>query len=290
MPPHPDPSAENFTSTVYTDTYPAIAQANHHGRTVFITGASKGIGRATAISFAKAGAANIIIAARSGLDQTEQDILAAAQSSSSTPQIIKLQLDVVSESSVAHAADQVAQSVGHVDILVNNAGYLEEWKPIAESDPTDWWKSWEVNIKGVYLMTRAFLPLLLQGSQKTIINVSSTGAHRVAYGASAYQNAKFALLRFTEFVAVEYAEQGVIAIAIHPGGVMTELASNMPKSLHGLLQDTPELCADSVAWLTQYRPLWLSGRFIRVNWDLPELMAKEEEVVEGDKLKMRIVI
>jgi len=290
MPPHPDPAANNFTSTLHRDTYPAIAHANHQGRTVLITGASKGIGRATAISFARAGATNIFLAARSGLDEVEKELLAAAPSSSSPPHITKLQLDVVSEASIAQAVERVEQACGHLDILVNNAGYLENWTPIAESDPADWWRAWEVNIKGVYLVTRAFLPLLLQGSHKTIINVSSAGAHMTTRGASAYQTSKFALLRFTEFLAVEYGGQGIVAIAVHPGGVLTELARNLPKDYHGLLVDTPELGADSIVWLTQHRSLWLSGRYVNVNWDLPELMAKEAEVVEGDKLKMRIVI
>ncbi|KAG0306749.1 hypothetical protein BGZ99_001674, partial [Dissophora globulifera] len=271
-------------------TYPAIAHANHQGRTVLITGASRGIGRATAVSFAKAGAANIVIAARSGLDEVEQELLAAAPSSSSPPQIIKLQLDVTSEASVAQAVERVEQACGHLDILVNNAGYSEKWIPIAESDPADWWRSWEINLKGVYLVTRAFLPLLLRGSQKTIINVSSAGAHMTWPGASAYQTNKFAVLRFTEFVAVEYADQEIVAIAIHPGSVDTDMARILPTELHAYLVDTPELAADSVAWLTQHRHLWLSGRYVSVNWDLPELMAKKDEIVEGDKLKMRIVI
>ncbi|KAK9241508.1 oxidoreductase [Lipomyces tetrasporus] len=289
MPPHPDPRAFSFISTTHHDSYPAIAQSDQRGRTILITGASKGIGRATALSFAKAGAANIIIAARSSLDEVEQEILSVAPTSSvPPPQVLKLQLDVTSESSVGNAVALVKQKFDRLDILVNNAGYLEAWKPLAETDPTEWWKSWEVNIKGVYLVTRAFLPLLLQGGEKTIVNVSSIGAHYVLPGASAYQTGKFALLRFTEFIAVDYADQGILAFAVHPGGVPTDLALNMPEVMHSLLVDTPELAGDTVAWLTQDRKEWLSGRYVSVNWDLPELVSKRDEIVEGDKLKMMI--
>jgi NAD(P)-dependent dehydrogenase (short-subunit alcohol dehydrogenase family) len=290
MPPHPDPMGRNFISIEHHDTYPAIAQSNHQGRTVLITGASKGIGRATAISFAKSGVANIIIAARSSLEEVEKSILSAVPSSSSPPQILKLQLDITSESSVSSAATTVKDKFGHLDVLVNNAGYLEEWNRIAESDPIEWWKSWDVNIKGVYLMTRAFLPLLLLGNSKTIVNVSSIGGHNIRHGASAYQGTKFALFRFTEFTSVEYSDQGIIAFAIHPGAVPTELAMNMPDHLHSLLIDKPELAADTIAWLTQDRKEWLSGRYVSVCWDMPEFISKQEEILEGDKLKMRIVV
>ncbi|KAK9428078.1 hypothetical protein V1505DRAFT_410867 [Lipomyces doorenjongii] len=290
----PDYSGSQFTSTTHHDTYPAIdpkTKSDQHGRVVLITGASKGIGRATAVSFAKAGAATIVIAARSNLDDVEKDVLAAAKEAGhSAPQVVRLQLDVADEASIGSAVSQMEKQVGRLDVLINNAGYLESWKPVADSDPSEWWLSWEINLRGVYLMTRAFLPLMLKGGQKIIVNVSSIGAHYSRPGASAYQTAKFALLRFTEFVASEYGSQGIVTYALHPGGVPTELALGMPEPMHSLLVDSAQLAADTMTWLTQERREWLMGRYISSNWDLPELMSKQEEIVNGDKLKMRMVV
>ncbi|RAO67739.1 uncharacterized protein BHQ10_003751 [Talaromyces amestolkiae] len=284
------PEVFSFTSTLHHDTYPAVAKASHKGRTVFITGASKGIGRATAISFAKAGAETIIIAARSSLTEVETEIIAAAKEVGASPRVIKLVLEVTDEKSVANAAAEIQRTVGKVDILINNAGYLEKWLPIAESDPIEWWKTWEINLKGLYLVTRAILPLVLQSETKTIINLSSIGAHLVSRGASGYQISKLAVIRFTEFIVEEYGEQGVVAISVHPGGVLTDLAANMPEYMQQVLVDTPELAGDSLAWLTQEKQQWLNGRYLSVTWDMPELLARKDEIVNGDKLKVRLAI
>ena len=123
-----------------------------------------------------------------------------------------------------------------------------------------------------------------------IVNVSSLGALRVRPGASAYQPSKFALLRFNEFLDAEYVARGLTAIAIHPGGVATELALNMPASMRAVLVDTPALGADTIVWVTADNRVWLSGRFVSVNWDMPELEARKDDIVAGDKLKMKLAV
>lgn len=258
---------------------------------MFISGASKGIGRATAIAFAQAGASAIAIAARSALDAIEVAILDAARTAGHpAPKVLKLTLDVSDEKSVASAASQTGAIFGHLDILVNNAGRLETWLPLADSDPTSWWNTWEVNLKGTYLLTRAFLPLLLKDGEKTIVNMNSIGAHLTRPGASAYQTGKLAILRLTEFTCVEYAAQGVLAFAINPGAVPTELAFNLPADSHSKLVDTPELAADTIVWLTQERRMWLAGRYVSANWDMPEIMSRKDEIVKDNKLKVRLAV
>jgi NAD(P)-dependent dehydrogenase (short-subunit alcohol dehydrogenase family) len=179
---------------------------------------------------------------------------------------------------------------GSLDVLVNNAGYLEEWKPITESEPSEWWRTWEVNIKGTYLAAHFFVPLLLKSQTKTVINISSGGAHVMFPGASAYQTTKFALCRLTEFMDNEYYQQGLIAISLHPGAVKTELAMNMPLERQVVLTDTPELAADTLVWLARERRDWLAGRFASVSWDMEELEQKKQDVLQRNLFKFRVVI
>jgi NAD(P)-dependent dehydrogenase (short-subunit alcohol dehydrogenase family) len=276
------------------DTYAFInpAKADLAGQSVLITGASKGIGKATAISFAIAGCSKILLAARSNLTDVETTVKDAAKKAGRPePLVHSLKLDVTSEDSIRMAAESAANILGgSLDVLINNAGYLEQWKPIAESKPSEWWWTWEVNIKGTYLAAHYFIPLLLKSHTKTIINISSGGAHVMFPGASGYQTTKFALCRFTEFIDKEYRHQGLIAIALHPGGVKTELAMNMPADRLNVLTDTPELAADTLVWLCCERRGWLSGRFASVSWDMEELEQKRQDIIRRDLLKFRMVI
>ncbi|KAI0889384.1 NAD(P)-binding protein [Annulohypoxylon maeteangense] len=285
----------DVTSVVHSDTYPAIdsAKANFNGKAVFISGASRGLGRAMAISFAKAGASMIAIGARSDLSTTAKEMKAAVASvGKPEPRILLVKFDVSDRKSVDEAADQVKKSFGHIDIVINNAGVLYI-SPIVDSDPDEWSKVFQINLVGPYLVARAFIPLLLEGSDKTIITVSSVGAHLKSPGLSAYQTSKLAVIRLTEFIATEYGNKGVLAYSIHPGNIPTNMLGDLesaPAVLKPVFVDTAELSADSLVYLTSQKRDWLAGRYINVTWDLPELMEKEDEIVKGDKLKVRLVI
>lgn len=286
-------SGVDFTSTIHNDTYDFIKpeQWDLSSRSVLVTGASKGLGKDNAISFARAGASQIAIAARSGMEQVEKEMKQAAQKAGrKEPTILSLKLDVTDKKSVSDAAAEIDQKFGGLDIVINNAGYLETFKKIAESDPDEWWKTWQVNTFGAYLVVRSAIPLLLKKKDglKTILNVSSIGAHVIMPGASAYQPTKLALTRFTEFINEEYADEGLVSYAVHPGGVMTELASGMPKEAHGLLIDQPALAADTFVWLTAQRRDWLAGRYISSTWDMKELEGMKQDIIKGDLLKVRL--
>lgn len=99
------------------------------------------------------------------------------------------------------------------------------------------------------------------------------------------------MLRFNEAIEVEYGKQGIIPIAIHPGGVLTDMPKRaVAKENHGIFVDSPELPADFIVWLSKERKEWLSGRYVSCNWDVTELEAEKEDIVQGDKLKVRMVI
>ncbi|CAD0112201.1 unnamed protein product [Aureobasidium uvarum] len=284
-----------FTPTTHNDTYDFIStkSQNLKGKRVFLTGASKGIGRETALSMARAGASSIALGARSSLSELATEVeKAAKEAGHPSPQVISIKLDVTDVSSTEQAAKTVKDEFGGLDFLFNNAGYLEDFKKIGESDPDEWWKTQEVNIKGPYLVARAFIPLLLdtKDGDKTIINTSSIGAHVIMPGASSYQSSKLALLRLGEFIQSEYSDKGILCFGIHPGGVMTELASKMPQTSHHLLQDTPALAGDTVAWLINEKREWLAGRYVSVTWDMKEFLDKKDEIVKKDLLKVRMVV
>ncbi|KAF7194272.1 Short chain dehydrogenase citE [Pseudocercospora fuligena] len=254
-----NPFGMRLVPTKHQVTYPYIdpEKAQASDAKVLVTGASKGIGLAIVKSYARAGTSAIALFARSNLDAAAKEVLDAARKAGrKEPRILKLQADIGDSSAVERAMKTVSEEFGYLDVLVNNASRLETWHPMAQTDVEDWWKTWEVNVKGTYLVTRSALPLLLKGKLKTIVTVSSAGALATIPGGSAYQSTKFAQLRFHDFLMAEYGQQGLIAFAVHPCSAPTETALNMPESMHFILTETPELAADTITWMTRTRREW----------------------------------
>ncbi|KAI0543974.1 NAD(P)-binding protein [Xylaria curta] len=287
------PGDYDTTSVIHNDTYPAIdsAKADLAGKAVFISGATRGIGKGISVAFAKAGASMIAIGGRSALGETAQAMrVAAASVGKPEPKILELKLEVTNQESVDKAAAEIKKIFGRIDVVVNNAGVLSS-SPIAESDPETWWNTMAVNVKGPYLVMRALVPLMLEtDGLKTFVTVSSVGAHCRSPGLSAYQTSKLAVLRLTEFLDADYSDKGIIAFSIHPGNVMTDMADGISEDLAHIFVETPELAADSIVYLTKERREWLGGRYVNVTWDLPELVGMKDEIVKGGKLKVQLVL
>lgn len=283
-----------FSKTSHHDTYPAISpsQFDLKGRTVIITGASRGIGRAMARSFTEAGVTGLCIIARSDLSDTVSEIQHAAKKAGVTePKVLPMNVDITSQTCVEKAAADFQKTFPDgLDILVNNAGVLEPELVIHESDPSTYWNSFEVNLKGPYLTCRSFLPLLMSKKEGLgiIANITSIGAHMVFPGMSAYNTSKLALCRFTEHLDAEYRDKGITAFAVHPGGVPTSMGLQLPLDKQGMLTDTAELCADSVVWMTARTRSYLSGTYISVQWDMPQLDARADEIEKKQLLRVKL--
>ncbi|KAI1370185.1 oxidoreductase-like protein [Hypoxylon crocopeplum] len=295
-PPVPPENGATFTSTIHKSSYPFIRTARHRGHHVLITGGARGIGRSIALSFAGAGAKAIAVADISkSFGQLASDVYVAAQEKGyDAPQVILTKLDVTSEESVRKCAETIeGEFKSRLDVLVNNAGYMTPASPVPESDTSSWWRTMEVNLKGVYLMSKYFIPLLLSTSDgmKTMININSVAAHNLRPMASAYGTSKLAVLKLTEFLMVEAGSKGLVAYSVHPGAVLTELAEKgMPPETLPSLSDSIDLAGDTVAWLSSERREWLAGRYISSTFDMKELIERRSEIVEGDKLKIRLVV
>lgn len=219
-----------MTKTVHSDTYPAIDPTAHPkeklaGRAVFVSGASRGIGKAIAVSFARAGASKIAITGRGDLSAVADEVKAAARAAGrGEPAVLCVELEVSSQASVEAAAALVGREFGRCDVVVSNAGVFGTPSRIGEvADADAWWRVYEVNVRGQFLTARSFVPLLAgtPGGLGTFITVASVGAHLVSPGSSQYHPGKTMNLRFAEHIDAEYAAEGVSAWCVHPGNVLT---------------------------------------------------------------------
>ncbi len=137
--------------------------------------------------------------------------------------------------------------------------------------------SQEVNVKGTFLVTKAFLALVGRDKPAAVINITSSGAVNVFPGMSGYGISKLALVQLQQYVAAEYPN--VTAIAASPGTVATD---QIVEALARFAKDTPELVGGATVWLATDKAKFLNGRYVSVNWSFDELLQRKDEIV-GDK-------
>jgi len=219
---------------------------------VAITGASKGIGRETALAFARAGA-HIVCGAR---DQAALAEVQATARAAGAPGALMLPLDVRQAAACQHFIDQAVKTFGQIDILVNNAG-LGYYGPVAETTDEQWEATMRTNVDGVFYCTRAALhPMLARGSGHIIMLSSGLGKQARA-NQSAYCAAKFAIQGFAEALRQEVQPRGVGVTIIAPGFVDTDFRAthlnrpNVPPKERML---TTRDVADAIVWAAQAAP------------------------------------
>lgn len=220
-------------------------------QTAFITGASRGIGAATAYELAERGA-NVVLAARSLREiETHAEAIRAKGSKA-----LAVACDVANYAQVDAAVKQAEGAFGPVTVLVNNAGIIEPIARIDESEPDAWGKVIDVNVKGVYHCARAILPGMQKAGGGTIINISSGAATGALEGWSQYCSSKAAVLSLTKCLHKEFADKGVRTIGLSPGTVATDMQVQIKASgINPVSQLDPSVhipaqwVAKTIAWL-----------------------------------------
>ncbi|KZV96868.1 NAD(P)-binding protein [Exidia glandulosa HHB12029] len=233
---------EDLAVGLHHDVYPTIDPTQAYvaqsfkDKAVFITGASRGIGRTTAIFFSKAGAA-VAIAARSEdqLDETKAAILKATPNA----KVEKYIVDVKDSAQVQAAIDGAATMFGRLDVVIANAGTVRRFEgTMDEVDAAAWWNTLEVNLFGVYNTIRASAKYLRK-TEGYFFAVSSVAAQIRTPGGSDYSTSKHAVNRLIEFVTQE--NPGVKAFSLNPGTIPTDLYDESGLREIGIPPpDTPE--------------------------------------------------
>ncbi|MFI1864736.1 SDR family oxidoreductase [Streptomyces jumonjinensis] len=190
------------------------------GKVALITGASSGIGEATARALAAEGAAVAIAARRVDRLRALGEELTAAGA-----KVHVLELDVADQQAVDEAVRSTVEALGGLDILVNNAGVML-LGPVEDADTSDWHRMIETNLLGLMYMTRAALPHLLR-SRGTVVQMSSIAGRVVVRNAAVYQATKFGVNAFSETLRQEVTERGVRVVVIEPGTTDTELRGHI---------------------------------------------------------------
>lgn len=203
------------------------------GKTAVVTGGANGIGRATALLFARQGA-DVVVADRD-VDAGRSCALTIEQGGG---RALFVETDVSSGDDVTRLIDAAARRSGGVDILVNNAGVAISGS-VVDTSPDRWQRLLDVNLSSVYRTCRATIPLMIERGGGAIVNVASLQGMYGWAGWAAYAAAKAGIIGLTRQIAVEYADLGIRVNAVSPGGIVTDLGGNTAR-LEPLFSDPRE--------------------------------------------------
>ena len=193
-----------------------------NGKTVVITGASRGIGASAARHFADAGA-RVALVARSA------DAIAELAGEIG-PNAVAIPCDISRYWEVEQAVENCLTAFGSLDVLVNNAGVIEPISHMATADPDDWGTVIDINLKGVFHGMRAALPVMIEAGGGTILTIGSGAAHGPVEAWSHYCASKAAALMLTRMADKENRDKGIRALSLSPGTVATQMQREIKAS------------------------------------------------------------
>ena len=266
------------------------------GQVALVTGASRGLGQAFAVGLARAGMSVGITARTSeGLKQTLRAMEDAGGKA------LAVQADIADRSAVAKVIREVEEQLGPIDLLLNNAGVSEPFGPTWETDPDEWWRCQEINVRGTFLCCHEVLRRMVPRRRGRIINVSSgVGTRPIAY-LSAYGTSKTSVIRLSEILAAETQPFGISVFSISPGSVRTAMAEQILANsgamkwfrwLEELYENgqnvTPEPATRMLCYLASGAADHLSGRYFAVAEDPAEVVRRAEQILRDDLYALRM--
>jgi 3-oxoacyl-[acyl-carrier protein] reductase len=240
-------------------------------KVVLVTGASRGIGRAIALSYALQGANVCVNYATNSVaaDEVVQEIKKSGRKAFS------YQCDVSSEEEVKAMVKTVETNFGNIDILINNAGITKD-ALILRMGEADWQRVMDVNLRGVFLCTKYAAKSMMKKRYGHIINVSSVVAYSGNIGQSNYIASKSGVVGFTKVAALEFASWGIRVNAVVPGFIDTEMTENLPEDIKkdltkkialGYIGKAEDI-AGVVTFLTSKASDYITGQSIHINGGL----------------------
>ena len=234
------------------------------GKVAVVTGGNAGIGEAVAKRFADEGASVVV----TGRRQQELDRVASVIRLNKG-KVLAVAGSVTDEVHVQDVVRRALDSFGKIDVLVNNAGIGEFGKRLHETDDTVWAKVLDVNLSGVFRMTRAVIPQMQKQGRGSIINISSIASLVGLSGLAAYTASKGGLDALTRALAVEYAKEGIRCNVVNPGLIDTPMAAPLmanPDMLQPILAQyairrpgTPAEVANMLLYLASDEAAWVTG-------------------------------
>ncbi len=283
---------------------PALAGARSvpvlAGSVALVTGGGRGIGRVLARALAGSGACVGLIA-RSG-DQLAESVRLIEEAGGVAAAAAA---DLTDEAATAAAVGELSRVLGPVDLLVNNAGVGGPFGDTWDVDPGSWWRTVEVNLRGVFLCARAVLPGMADRGRGRIVNVTSEAGVRRWPQVSAYSVSKAAVIKFTENLAVEAGRAGIRVFSVHPGITPIGLSERAlaRAARPGSAEDQvyswirgeldagrgaePDRAAGLVLRLAAGQADALSGRHLSVHDDLDAILAAADRVRRDDLYQLR---
>jgi len=222
------------------------------GKIVFITGASSGIGRATALAFAQQGARLLLCARR--LDRLT-DLARELSALDSDPDVFTFRLDVQDPVAVNETLANLPEEWRGIDVLVNNAGLSRGLSPLYENDPADWDEMIDTNVKGLLYVTRNIVPGMIERGRGHVISMGSTAGHQTYAKGAVYCASKAAEKAIMEGLRIDLIGKPVRTTSIDPGMVQTEFSAvrlrdeaEGDKLYQNITPLQPEDVADAIVW------------------------------------------